>query len=118
MSDLIGDRVVILSEGSVQCSGTSLFLKNTYGAGYVLSIALSHKMGSEDNLSSISSLVMSFVEDAAPVCVVAGEIVFSLPFSATSCFSPLFSELDSRRVELGIVSFGISITSLEQVFVG
>jgi len=30
-ADLIGDRIVILADGKLQCCGTSMFLKNIYG---------------------------------------------------------------------------------------
>ncbi len=30
-ADLLGDRIAIMAEGTVQCAGTSLFLKNKYG---------------------------------------------------------------------------------------
>ncbi len=31
-ADLLGDRIAIMAEGVVQCAGSSLFLKNKYGA--------------------------------------------------------------------------------------
>lgn len=33
-ADILGDRIGIVAEGVVQCSGTSLFLKNRFGVGY------------------------------------------------------------------------------------
>ena len=33
-ADVLGDRIAIMAEGKVQCSGSSLFLKNHYGVGY------------------------------------------------------------------------------------
>ena len=38
-ADILGDRIAIMAEGDVQCSGSSLFLKNRYGVGYNLTIA-------------------------------------------------------------------------------
>lgn len=37
-ADLLGDRIVIISNGKLRCSGTSLYLKGKYGAGYHLVI--------------------------------------------------------------------------------
>lgn len=37
--DILGDRIAIMSEGHVRCSGSSLFLKTRFGAGYLLSMA-------------------------------------------------------------------------------
>merc|ERR1711991_24449 len=39
-ADLLGDRIAILSDGQIRCSGSSLFLKTKFGAGYVLSLSL------------------------------------------------------------------------------
>ena len=38
-ADILGDRIGIMAEGDVQCTGSSLFLKNRYGVGYNLVIA-------------------------------------------------------------------------------
>ena len=40
-ADILGDRIAIMSEGHVRTSGTSLFLKTRFGAGYLLSISIS-----------------------------------------------------------------------------
>jgi ABC-type multidrug transport system ATPase subunit len=37
-ADLLGDRIVIMSEGKVECAGSSLFLKHRYGVGYQLTL--------------------------------------------------------------------------------
>ena len=38
-ADILGDRIAIMAEGDVQCTGSSLFLKNRYGVGYNLKIS-------------------------------------------------------------------------------
>ncbi|OQR81448.1 ATP-binding Cassette (ABC) Superfamily [Thraustotheca clavata] len=35
---ILGDRIAIMAEGQVKCCGSSLFLKNRFGAGYNLTI--------------------------------------------------------------------------------
>ena len=37
-ADILGDRIAIMAEGDVQCTGSSLFLKNRFGVGYNLKI--------------------------------------------------------------------------------
>lgn len=39
-ADLLGDRIAIISNGQLQCCGSSLFLKNHFGSGYYLTIEL------------------------------------------------------------------------------
>ena len=49
-ADLLGDRIAIISNGQLKCCGSSLFLKNTYGEGYHLTVV---KKPSEEDLKSI-----------------------------------------------------------------
>lgn len=37
-ADLLGDRIAIMAGGSLQCVGSSFFLKKHYGAGYHLTM--------------------------------------------------------------------------------
>ena len=113
-ADILGDRIVILSEGSVRCSGSSLFLKNKFGAGYVLSLS---KTSPQVPVTPIEEGVKSQVPEALLSSSVAGEVVFSLPIGALNSFSRLFFFLQKHAVDLGITSYGVSITSLEQVFI-
>ena len=38
-ADILGDRIGIMEEGQLACTGSSLFLKNRFGIGYNLVIA-------------------------------------------------------------------------------
>ena len=37
-ADLLGDRIVIMAEGKVECAGSPIFLKHRYGVGYQLTM--------------------------------------------------------------------------------
>lgn len=37
-ADALSDRIAVINEGQISCIGTSLFLKNTFGDGYRLTI--------------------------------------------------------------------------------
>ena len=37
-ADVLGDRIGIIADGKVVCLGSSLFLKNKFGAGYKLTM--------------------------------------------------------------------------------
>jgi ATP-binding cassette, subfamily A (ABC1), member 3 len=43
-ADILGDRIAIMAEGKVQCTGSSLFLKNRYGVGYNLVVAKKERL--------------------------------------------------------------------------
>ena len=42
-ADVLGDRIGIMGKGKVLCLGSSLFLKNRYGAGYKLTMVKKFK---------------------------------------------------------------------------
>ena len=37
-ADFLGDRIAILAQGQLKCSGSSLFLKSAFGSGYHLTL--------------------------------------------------------------------------------
>lgn len=37
-ADVLGDRIAIMSHGKIKCCGSSLFLKNKLGVGFLLEI--------------------------------------------------------------------------------
>jgi len=41
-ADILGDRIGIMTGGKMTCLGTSLFLKNRFGAGYAMTIVKSN----------------------------------------------------------------------------
>ena len=49
-ADILGDRIAVISNGQLQCCGSPLFLKSTFGEGYHL--VLVKKRSEEDLLSS------------------------------------------------------------------
>ena len=37
-ADILGDRIGIMAKGKMTCLGSSMFLKNRFGVGYVMTI--------------------------------------------------------------------------------
>ena len=113
-ADIVSDRVAILSEGVLRCSGSSLFLKNRFGAGHVLSISTADKSHSyadkDESQQVLTDSIVSIVPLAALSSVYAGEVVYTLPMEMHEKFALLFSYLQENSDRLGIASFGVSIT--------
>ncbi|EQC42571.1 hypothetical protein SDRG_00301 [Saprolegnia diclina VS20] len=111
-ADILGDRIAILADGELRCAGSSLYLKQTFGAGYNLSLVTT----TSDHLADLSSLVVSFVSSAALGAHVGTDVTYQLPLESAPRFPELFAALDAQRTQLGVESYGISVTTLEQVF--
>eukprot|EP01031_Cornospumella_fuschlensis_P030350 gene30350-36672_t len=113
-ADVLGDRVGIMTQGSMQCVGSTQFLKTHYGAGYKLVIEKTDGFRVEELQAFFSTYVPEVrhvVEDSD-----AHHEVYCLPFSCVHKFGRLFSELDEKLRKYHVKSYGLSATTLEDVF--
>ncbi|KUF88199.1 ABC transporter A family member 1 [Phytophthora nicotianae] len=113
-ADILGDRIAIMAEGELRCCGSSLFLKNRFGAGYNLTLV---KDDFKCNDDAVTAFVTSFVPDAQLLSNVGSEIAFQLPLHSSSKFASVFAEMDRQLGTLGLLSYGVSVTTLEEVFI-
>lgn len=69
------------------------------------------------DVSAISNLIRKHVAEARLVEDIGHELTYVLPYEAAreGAFVELFHEIDDRLSDLGISSYGISETTLEEV---
>ncbi|XP_071811381.1 phospholipid-transporting ATPase ABCA1-like isoform X2 [Apostichopus japonicus] len=142
-ADVLGDRIAIIANGKLKCCGSSLFLKGRYGSGYYLVLTkettsmqlrqelaggysidenTSEEVEIEDvgycNEAVITSFIQRFVPGVQLCENIGQEISYLLPFGAIKAggFQNLFAQLEKHAKKLHIKNFGISDTSLEEVF--
>ena len=111
-ADILGDRIAILSEGVLKSCGSSLFLKNKFGIGYHLTIAKLHHYDD----TRVKQILKNFLPNAFLKDEIGSEISFIIPLHDTAKFAQLFEVLENSCEELGIESYGISHTTMEDVF--
>eukprot|EP01084_Bolivina_argentea_P011948 22379_1 len=106
--------------GKIKCCGSALFLKQEYGVGYTFTVSLESNDEVSKDIDIIKKKVDTFVFDninkAEDVALAGSELTYRLPFEETAKFSELFDILDNNKDELFIKSYGISVTTLEEVF--
>lgn len=113
-ADLLGDRIAIVGDGKLLCCGSSLFLKKMYGVGYNMTI---EKLDTTSfNESKFMKAVHNVIPEAKLLTNVGTEVTVELPFSSSQLFETLFSNFDDQLTDLGIHSYGMSVTTLEEVF--
>ncbi|CAM9341769.1 unnamed protein product, partial [Choristocarpus tenellus] len=141
-ADTLGDRIGIMAEGELRCMGSSLFLKALYGVGYTLTIIREGKKGLREELGwdigegtqgrhcivvlkvtaggvsgeHLHDMITSHVPEASLVSSVGAERNYRLPFHAASAFVSMFNAIDRKKEELGVAGYGVSVTTLEEVF--
>lgn len=134
-ADILGDRIAIMAEGQLRCVGSSLFLKKKYGVGYQLTIekndkhvadaavevestaiTTSNHHGMHSNDDNLKQIVTGAVSEATLLNNVGTEMSFQLPMAAASKFTAMFEGLD-KEADIGrINSYGVSVTTLDEVF--
>ncbi|CAK4506217.1 unnamed protein product [Aphanomyces euteiches] len=111
-ADLLGDRIAIMSDGRLVCAGSSLFLKNLYGTGYNLTIV----RGEHCDPTQVVRLVQRYVPSAGVLSMVGSELVVQLSSQSSGKFPALLEALDANLKSMHILEYGISVTTLEEVF--
>ncbi|KAL2633831.1 hypothetical protein R1flu_005310 [Riccia fluitans] len=113
-ADLLCDRIAIMSEGRLRCCGSSLYLKAKFGVGYNLTMT---KLNQACNEMAVQELILQHLPQAVPLSSAGGEMAFQLPVANKAAFPKLFYELEQRKDALLIGGYGVSMTTLEEVFI-
>lgn len=111
-ADVLGDRIAILSDGELEALGTSFSLKKKYGAGYRLICV--KRAGC--NSSEVTELLRKHIPDLKIDTEVGAELTYILEENRTDKFRGLFVDLENNIERLNMASFGVSLTTLEDVF--
>ncbi|XP_069685343.1 phospholipid-transporting ATPase ABCA3-like isoform X4 [Periplaneta americana] len=111
-ADLLGDRIAIMADGELQCCGSSFFLKKKYGAGYHLIIV----KGSNCNVDSVTRLLQEYIPDLVVDQNIGSELSYLLNEDQSSVFEGMLAKLEENKNKLGLLSYGVSLTTMEEVF--
>jgi len=115
-ADILADRIAIISDGKMRCCGSPLYLKSRFGVGYYLNLVKQPGLMSAEHSQQVTAFVKSYVGTAQLLNDIPGEIAFQMPLSEVPHFKDMFLDLDQRMGALGLHSYGVSVTTLEEVF--
>ena len=110
-ADALADQIAIMSNGKIKCLGDSLYLKNKYGGGYSLSINLFEI----EKIEEIIKIVTEIHSNSKVISKNSGNVLFKLT-STSGKFPELLSEIEKKEEEKIIKNWGISQTTLEEVY--
>uniref|UniRef100_A0A1I7UQL3 ABC transporter domain-containing protein n=2 Tax=Caenorhabditis tropicalis TaxID=1561998 RepID=A0A1I7UQL3_9PELO len=136
-AERLGDWVFIMSHGKLVASGTNQYLKQKFGTGYLLTVVLDHNGEKRKMADVLTSVCKHFVHDADRGEMHGQQIEIILPEVEKKSFVPLFqaleaiqdrnfrssaletipNQLKSQLATLVMKSFGLSLNTLEQVFI-
>ncbi|EFC37581.1 predicted protein [Naegleria gruberi] len=114
-ADAISDIIHILKNGKLEVSGSPLYLKNHFGIGYSLDMIC--RDGGE-SIRKVEQFISNFISDPTK---------FEFESSGNECkctlsndllpqFPTLFKQLTEKKDEIGLQSFIVTQSTLEQVF--
>jgi len=121
-ADLLGDRIAIMGDGHLRCCGSSLFLKKEFGVGYAVTIEKVPDMV-EDSVEvftkidqELNEIVHKSVKKASILSNIGRETTFQLPIDASEYFVEMFHAFDEYIENGRLVVYGVSVTTLDEVF--
>ncbi|VDM95252.1 unnamed protein product [Thelazia callipaeda] len=116
-ADVLADRIAIISEGQLRAAGSSLFLKKKFGNGLHLHVWKASSVSEE----SENPLHNFLLKQTGGHCVLAeqygNEELYQISDNlGASDLKKLFEEIDALKDEFGIINYGITAPTLQQVF--
>ena len=90
-----------------------MFLKSEFGSGYSLTLSQEEVC----DVDGTTALVTSVVRDSSMTSNAPGQSIYRLPDQESKSFPRLFEQLETQKERLGIRNFGISVTTMEDVFI-
>uniref|UniRef100_A0A8C0QKP8 ATP binding cassette subfamily A member 12 n=1 Tax=Chelonoidis abingdonii TaxID=106734 RepID=A0A8C0QKP8_CHEAB len=122
-AEVLSDRIAFLEHGGLKCCGSPFYLKETFGDGYHLTLTKkkcpNQTLTEEYDTSAVTSLIQSHLPEAYLKEDVGGELVYVLPpFNSrvSGAYQSLLRALDTSLSGLHIGCYGISDTTVEEVF--
>ncbi|XP_062542045.1 phospholipid-transporting ATPase ABCA3-like [Armigeres subalbatus] len=111
-ADVLGDRIAIMADGVLKTVGSPFFLKKTFGVGYRLICV----KGADCNKELLCQILSTYIPDVRVETDIGSELSFVLEESYIGSFHKMLEELENRMTECDVSSFGISSTTMEEVF--
>lgn len=111
-ADVVSDRIAVMAAGRLRCCGSSLFLKSAFGLGYTLTMVKRH---AACRAHDVTQLLRGFEPSLELVSEAGDELTYSLPLSSSPELGPMLRRLDAVADSLGLSSYGLSLSSMEEV---
>lgn len=111
-ADVLGDRIGIMAEGGLQCFGSSFFLKKRFGTGYHLICEKNYDCNSD----YVTGFLRKYLHTLQVVSENESEISYLLPEHQVHLFPKMFVELEENEQKLNLKSYGVSLTTMEEIF--
>ncbi|XP_077011154.1 glucosylceramide transporter ABCA12 isoform X2 [Tamandua tetradactyla] len=122
-AEVLSDRIAFLEQGGLRCCGSPFYLKEVFGDGYHLILTKKKSptlnANAACNTMAVTAMIQSHLPEAYLKEDIGGELVYVLPPFSTKvsgAYLSLLRALDKGMSYLNIGCYGISDTTVEEVF--
>lgn len=112
-AEILGDRIAIINKGQLQCNGSANYWETKFVNKYHLSIMKTFECN-VDNINSILTENLS-QDSVSIVSDTTEEVIFAIAKSDCHLFPGLFAIFESDMETLGIKSFAVHFTTIEEI---
>ncbi|CAF4617859.1 unnamed protein product [Rotaria socialis] len=111
-ADILSDRIVIMSHGQLQASGTPDFLKQQTDYEYRLFIDKQDACNRDIIVQSVQQIIQTVDLERET----SSELVFGIKRGSTQHIAELIRCLSEQQQQLAINGYGLSMATIEEVF--
>ncbi|KAH8264234.1 hypothetical protein KR038_004963 [Drosophila bunnanda] len=112
LAESIADRLAVMSNGELKCTGTKPFLKNMYGHGFRLICG----KGKNCNVPELIQLMNRHLPNITIESNFGFKINFVLENKDEDHFPGLIDDLEENMKRLDVINFRVRDTSTEEIF--
>uniref|UniRef100_A0A3B3UCG3 ATP binding cassette subfamily A member 12 n=1 Tax=Poecilia latipinna TaxID=48699 RepID=A0A3B3UCG3_9TELE len=120
-AEVLSDRIAFLERGGLKCCGSPFYLKDKLGQGYKLTLTKKIQSPEAERIDSadLKAFIQAHLPEARLKEAQRGDVVYSLPpftSSNASSYRSLLTALDANLDDLQLGGYGVSDTTLEEMF--
>ncbi|KAL2714403.1 phospholipid-transporting ATPase ABCA1-like [Vespula squamosa] len=110
-TDILADKIAIITNGTIECYGSKMYLNRRYGIGYILSLVVNENY----DLHLLQMEIQEFSSEAITLRSIMGLVIrFNIP--RNSRFTRLLQYLENNKQRLNIISLALTTASIEGQF--
>lgn len=111
-ADILGDRVAIMAAGELNAVGSPFFLKQKFGRGYRLVCVKKSRC----NPAILTGLLRKHIPDISIESDIGTELSYVLKHEHRHKYQTVLADLEEHAQQCEISSYGITLPTLEEVF--
>ncbi|XP_058835896.1 phospholipid-transporting ATPase ABCA3-like isoform X2 [Topomyia yanbarensis] len=111
-ADILGDRVVIMASGDLKAVGSPFYLKKKFGRGYRLVCVTEAGC----NPMHLTGLIRKYIPNIEVETDIGTELSYILGHEYLHLYQRLLTDLEENAAQFRISSYGITPSTLEEVF--